>query len=124
MTGITRPCTMHTVHGPHSHMEVDPETDTNVAIRCPGIADPDDGDPDLAAAECEADWLAAEFGMSWVCGGGSPDDVAAAWAHYRPHWNGVELVGDVPPFPRPDGPRYGDPGWDEYMLALEQREGF
>lgn len=48
------------------------------------------GDEADAMAEAKAE-MQAEFGMSYVCGGGRAEDVAQAWAMHGENWNGVEI---------------------------------
>lgn len=67
--------------------------------------------------DCEAEAEAeryAEFGMSWVAGGGMASDVAAA---YRQH-----VLGEEPA--RGDWPVYGGPDWDEGELIAWEREQY
>lgn len=46
------------------------------------VADADAEEQEYRQREAEAE-LYAEFGMSYVCGGGRPEDVAAAWSMHR-----------------------------------------
>ncbi len=66
----------------------------------------------------------AEFGSSWVHGGGSAYDVARAWNSgiaYRAGYYSAPQ-GD-PEEERPaDMPRYGSPEWEAYEVAMDARD--
>jgi len=60
------------------------------------------------AAEAEAEAY-AEFGMSWVAGGGRAYDVRAAWAQHKAMADGTWF--ESSPYPT-----YGGEDWDEREL--------
>ena len=66
----------------------------------------------------------AEFGSSWVHGGGSSYDVARAWNSgiaYRAGYYSAPKGEDFDERPE-DMPRYGSPEWDAYERAMDERD--
>lgn len=66
----------------------------------------------------------AEFGSSWVHGGGSAHDVARAWnsgVAYRAGYYSAPKGEDFDERPE-DLPRYGTPEWDAYERAMDERD--
>lgn len=75
-------------------------------------------------AEDDYDESYAEFGSSWVHGGGSAHDVARAWNSgiaYRAGYLSAPQGEDFDE--RPDDlPRYGTPEWDALERAMDERD--
>jgi len=85
-------CDITFVRGTRGWYEVDEDLKVLGGPRTDADLDAIQADIDAhCAAEHEAE-MKAEFGMSWVAGGGSASDVGAAWAMHQDSWNGVELV--------------------------------
>ena len=80
----------------------------------------DDGSDDYG----DYDESYAEFGSSWVHGGGSSYDVARAWNSgiaYRAGYYSAPKGEDFDERPE-DMPRYGSPEWDAYERAMDERD--
>jgi hypothetical protein len=80
----------------------------------------DDGSDDYG----DYDESYAEFGSSWVHGGGSSYDVSRAWNSgiaYRAGYYSAPKGEDFDERPE-DMPRYGSPEWDAYERAMDERD--
>jgi hypothetical protein len=79
---------------------------------------------DYEEPEDDYDESYAEFGSSWVHGGGSSHDVARAWNSgiaYRAGYLSAPQGEDYDERPA-DMPRYGSPEWDAYERAMDERD--
>ena len=66
----------------------------------------------------------AEFGSSWVHGGGSPYDISRAWNSgiaYRAGYLSAPQGDDFEERPS-DIPRYGSPEWEACERAMDERD--
>ena len=75
-------------------------------------------------AEDDYDESYAEFGSSWVHGGGSSHDVARAWNSgiaYRAGYLSAPQGEDYDERPA-DIPRYGSPEWEACERAMDERD--